>query len=473
MEDKLIKEIWAAALDILKEKIPEMTYNTWVLPLVPHSLEENCFCVLTGHNLAIQILQKNQKDISGALSQICGKDIYFKVIYDEETHKQIENKRQKNKKDEDNEFIKGLENRITSSKYDGLKQMQSSCNLNLKYKFDNFVVGASNKFAHAVAMAVARDPGKQYNPLFIYGGSGLGKTHLLQAIGHDILFHKSKLKVKYVKAEEFVNDLVNSLAQGMDKANLKKSKNNKMNEFRNKYRSMDVLLIDDIQLIEGKTRTEEEMFNTFESLHNAGKQIVFTSDRSPDKFENTPDRLKTRFQMGLIADIQVPDLETRMAILTKLAKDNNIKISLDVIEFIASVYNKNVRELEGAFNTISAYTSINELPVTIDIVKKITGYSETKKTITIDKIIEIVSKFYNITVEDIKSTNRGAKTAYARQAAIYLAKELTNESFPSVGEYFNRKHTTVMYSHQKVKTDMAIDRRLALDITELTEKINS
>lgn len=471
MEDELIKKIWEDALEILKDKIPEMTYNTWVEPLVPHSLEDNCFCALTGHNLAIQILQKNQKDISLALSEVCGKDIYFKVIYDEETHKQIETKKQKTKKEDDKEFIKGLENRI-SSKYDGLKQMQSPCNLNLKYKFDNFVVGASNKFAHAVAMAVARDPGKQYNPLFIYGGSGLGKTHLLQAIGHDILFHKSKMKVKYVKAEEFVNDLVNSLAQGMDKANVKKTKSNKMNEFRNKYRNADVLLIDDIQLIIGKPRTEEEMFNTFESLHNAGKQIVFTSDRSPDKFENTPDRLKTRFQMGLIADIQVPDLETRMAILTKLAADNNIKMPIDVIEFIASVYNKNVRELEGAFNTISAYTSINELPVTIDIVKKVTGYNEVKKSVGVDEIIRTVADFYNVSVEDIKSTNRIAKTAYARQVAIYLAKELTNESFPSIGGYFNRKHTTIMYSHQKVKSDIKIDRHLSQDISELTEKIN-
>ncbi len=473
MEDELIQKIWADTLETVKDKIPEMTYNTWVLPLVPHSLEDNCFCALTGHNLAIQILQKNQKDISLALSQVCGKEIYFKVIYDEETHKQIESKRQKTKKEEDSEFIKGLENRI-SSRYDGLKQMQSPCNLNLKYKFDNFVVGASNKFAYAVAMAVAKDPGHQYNPLFIYGGSGLGKTHLLQAIGHDILFHKSKLKVKYVKAEEFINDLINSLALGMDKTNVKKSRNNnKMNEFRNKYRNTDVLLIDDIQLIEGKPRTEEEMFNTFESLHNAGKQIVFTSDRPPEKFENTPDRLKTRFQMGLLADIQVPDLETRMAILTKLSNDNNIKMPNDVIEFVASVYNKNVRELEGAFNTISAYASINELPVTIETVKKIIGYSEKKNTISIQNIIDTVSQFYNTTQEDIKSTNRIAKTAYARQVAIYLAKELTNESYPSIGEYFNRKHTTIIYSHQKVKTDIAVDRHLAKDVTELTEKINN
>ncbi|MCD7878504.1 MAG: chromosomal replication initiator protein DnaA [Candidatus Gastranaerophilales bacterium] len=470
MEDELIKKIWDDVLVILKDTIMATTYETWILPLVPHSFEDNCFCVLSGQNLAIQIIQKHQAQISKALSEICKRDVYFKVLYDEDLHKKLEKERQKVKKEEEKEFIKNLEKKLNPSKFDGLKQMQSDCKLNLKYKFENFVVGSNNKFAYAVAAAVAKDPGKQYNPLFIYGGSGLGKTHLLQAIGHDILFKKSKLKVKYIKAEEFINDLVNSIAKGMDKAG---DKNKKMNEFRNKYRCVDVLLIDDIQLIEGKVRTEEEMFNTFESLHNSGKQIVFTSDRPPEKFENTPDRLKTRFQMGLLADIQVPDLETRMAILKKLSIDNNIRMSSDVIEFLASVYNKNVRELEGAFNTISAYTSINQIPITVDIVKKIINFNEKRKTVTIDGIIDIVSSFYNISPEDIKSTNRAAKTAYARQAAIYLAKEMTAESFPCIGEHFNRKHTTIMYSHQKVKTDLLTDRHLSQDIKELTEKINS
>ncbi len=470
MEDILIKQIWDDVLVILKETIVATTYDTWVLPLVPHSFEDNCFCALTGQNLAVAILKKNQKEISKALSQVCKKEVYFKVIYDENIHKQMEKEKQKCKKEEQKEFIKNLEKRLKSSKYDSLKQMQSDCKLNLKYKFDNFIVGAGNKFAYAVCVAVAKDPGRQYNPLFIYGGSGLGKTHLLQAIGHDILFNKPKLKVKYVKAEEFINDLVNSLAKGMDKAG---DKNKKMNEFRNKYRNVDVLLVDDIQLIEGKARTEEEMFNTFESLHNSGKQIVFTSDRPPDKFENTPDRLKTRFQMGLLADIQVPDIETRMAILTKLSNDNNINIQNEVIEFLASVYNKNVRELEGAFNTVSAYTSINEIPITVDIVKKIIGYSEKRKNVTVDGIIDIVAGFYNVSVDDIKSTNRAAKTVYARQVAIYLAKEMSDESFPFIGNCFNRKHTTIMYSHQKVKNDIIIDRSLANDINELITKINS
>ncbi|MBQ3641912.1 chromosomal replication initiator protein DnaA [bacterium] len=470
MEDELIKKIWADALAILKDKIVAITFDTWILPLVPHSFEDNCFCALTGQSLAVQLLQKNQKEISKALSQVCGKEVYFKVEYNEDVHKQYEKEKKKLKAEEDKAFISQLENRITS-KYDKLKQMTSDCKLNLKYKFDNFVVGSSNKFAYAVAVAVAKDPGKQYNPLFIYGGSGLGKTHLLQAIGHDILFHKPKLKVKYVKAEEFLNDYINALSKGMEKPG-QSEKNKRMNEFRNKYRNVDVLLIDDIQLIEGKPRMEDEMFNTIDTLHSEGKQIVFTSDRSPDKFENTPDRLKSRFQMGLLADIQVPDIETRMAILTKLANDNNVKMNMDVIDFLAGVYNKNIRELEGAFNTISAYSSINELPITVEMVKKVIGYSEKRKTVSVDGIIDIVAGFYNVSTDDIKSTNRAAKTAYARQVAIYLAKEMTGESFPSIGDSFNRKHTTIMYSHQKVKTDMVSDRHLSQDIKELTEKIN-
>ena len=469
MEDELIKQVWDEVLIILKDTIGEPTYGTWIVPLVPHSLEDNCFCALTGQNLSVQILQKNQKDISVALSQVCGRDINFKVVFDESLKKQFEKERQKAKKEEDKALIESLESKIFgNSKYEGLKQMQSDCKLNLKYKFENFVVGANNKFAHAVAMAVAKEPGEQYNPLFIYGGSGLGKTHLLQAIGHYILFHKSKMKVKYIKAEEFVNDVVNALAKGIDKAN----NNKKINDFKNKYRNIDVLLIDDIQLIEGKERTQLELFNTFETLHQEGKQIVFTSDRSPDKFEDIPDRLKTRFQMGLIADVQVPDIETRMAILLKLASDNGIKMPADVVEFMATVYNKNVRELEGAFNTVSAYTSINEIPITIEIVKKITGYNDKRKAITIDVIIETVAEFYNVTADDIKGDCRTARYANPRQVAIYLAKELTGESFPSIGNAFNRKHTTIMYAHKTVKSDIAVDRHLAQDITELTAKIN-
>ena len=406
MEDELIKQKWDEVLAILKNEITEITFKTWILPLVPHALENNCFYALTGQSLALAILEKNIKQISMALSKVYGQDIFFKVEYSEELHKQIEKERLKNKKAEEKSFIEGLEKKIEDSKYDGLKKMQSSCKLNLKYKFDNFVVGASNKFAYAVSVAVAKDPGKQYNPLFIYGDSGLGKTHLLQAIGHEILFN-TKLKVKYFKMEEFVNDFINSIAKGYNTPG-KSSSNKEMNEFRNKYRNADVLLIDDIQFIEGKKETQNELFHTFDSFHNEGKQIVLTSDRPPEKLA-APDRLKTRFQQGIIVDVQAPDLETRMAILKKLAEKTNLNVPNIVIEFIANVYKKNIRELEGAFNTVSAYASINEIPLTVESVKKIIGYNDKKKAITIDNIIDSVAKYYDVTSDDIKGTCRMAK----------------------------------------------------------------
>ena len=385
--------------------------------------------------------------------------MFFKVEYSEELHKKIEKEQLKNKKEEQKKFIEGLEKKVKPSKYDGLKKMQSGCNLNLKYKFDNFVVGSSNKFAYAVCVAVAKDPGVQYNPLFIYGDSGLGKTHLLQAIGHDILFNK-KLNV---------NDFTNSIAKGYDKPG--KNNNKEMNEFRDKYRKADVLLIDDIQFIEGKKGTQDELFNTFKCFHDEGKQIVLTSDRPPEKLM-APDRLKTRFQQGIIVDIQAPDLETRMAILKRIASTRNINISNSVIEFLANVYKKNVRELEGAFNTVSAYASINEIPLTVDSVKQIIGYNDKKKTITIDNIIETVAKYYDITVEDIKGTSRMAKIANARQIAIYLAREMTGESYPALCGFFNRRHSTIMYSHGEIKENLSKNRNLSNDINELKNKIN-
>ncbi len=470
MEDLSIKEIWEKVLEILKDKIVATSYNSWVLPLVPHSFEDNCFCVLTGNNLAVELLNKDKKKIIAALSEVCNKEVLFKVVYDEELRKKLETEQKKAKKEEDKEYIKNLENRPKPSKYDGLMQMQSDCRLNLKYKFENFVVGSNNKFAYAAAIEVANKPGRKYNPLFIYGGSGLGKTHLLQAIGADIMFHKQNLKVKYIKTEEFINDLINSIYSGADKAN---DRNKKMNDFRNKYRKVDVLLIDDIQLIEGKERTEEEIFNTFDSLYNSGKQIVITSDRPPEELKNSPERLKSRFQMGLLADVQIPDTETRMAILKKLAEYSNTKLPQDVTSFLASVYNKNIRELEGAFNRISAFTTINNLNINIDTVKKIIGYKENRKTVTIDGVIDIVASYYNISVTDIKSTSREANIAKARNIAVYLIREMTDDSFPVIGNCFNRKHTTIMHSYDKIKTDLIADRRIAQEIQELTSKINS
>ena len=469
MEDINIQEIWDKVLEILKDKVGKADYNMWLLPLVPHSFENNCFCLLTGNSLANSFINKDKKEILEAFYEVLGQEVLYEVVYDDDLKKQLDKKHQELKKAEDKEYLENMKNRPKSTKYDGLKEMRSGCNLNLKYKFENFVVGANNKFAYATSLAVAKNPGKQYNPLFIYGGSGLGKTHLLQAIGHEIVFHKPKLRVQYVTAETFISDFTSALAHGMDK----KVQSKKMNDFHNKYRNVDVLLIDDIQLIEGKSGTENEIFNTFNELHNEGKQIVLTSDRSPDKFEILPDRLKSRFQSGLLADIQVPDIETRMAILKKLAIEKNVNFPFDVISFLASVYNKNIRELECAFNTVTAKASVTGLTLNVDNVKKMIGYRENRKTVTQEGIIDIVASYYNVSVDEMKSPNREAAIAKARSVAVYLMKEMMEESYPSIGKCFNRKHTTIMHSYDKIKLDVATDRRVAQEVQELTEKINA
>lgn len=461
MED--IIKIWDDVLTILKEQMSASSFDPWVLPLVPHAFSGDEFCVLCGQSLAIQILKKSHNaQITKALSQVIGKEVDFKIIYDEELSKKLKKKVQKIKKED---IISEIENNLSKSRYDGLKQMQSSYNLNLKYKFENFVVGSNNKFVYGACTTVAKEPGKKYNPLFIYGGSGLGKTHVMQAIGHYILYNNPELKVKYVKTEEFVNDLIDSLFRGLDKSS-------KMNKFREKYRNVDVLLIDDIQFIEGKERTEMEVFNTFEALHNAGKQIVITSDRLPEHIPTLSDRLKSRFQWGLIADIQIPDVETRMAILSKLATDNGVELPADVVGFLANVYKNNIRELEGAFNRISAYSSINEIEINLENVKRIINYSENKKNITIAGIIDIVAEFYNVSSDEVKGQNRAQKIAAARQVAIYLARQITKESFPYIADVFNKKHTTIMYSYEKVKEEMTSNVNLSQDITKLSNKIN-
>lgn len=457
MSQENILDVWNAILAILEKEISDSTFSTWILPLEPQYFDENNFVVHTGQAFAPGMLRKNHHgEMTSAIKKVLGKELEIKIIYDDELAKKFAKKSSKAKKEDDASQKK--------YQYDSLTQMQSS-NLNLKYKFENFVVGSNNKLAFVAAQTVAKNPGEKYNPLYIYGGPGLGKTHLMQAIGHYIIKNKPGLKVKFVQAEEFVNDVVNALAKGYDTID-------KMNKFRNKYRKADVLLIDDIQLIAGKTRTEEEVFNTFNTLHSAGKQIVITSDRTPKEIPSISDRLVSRFEWGLMADIQVPDIETRMAILNNLALSSEINVPNNIIEFLATIYAHNIRELEGAFNRITAYSSINEVDLTLENVKKIINYSEKSKTITLETIVDEVASYYNISPKDIKGSGRAQKIAEARQVAIYISRDLTKQSFPQIGEYFEKKHTTVLYSYEKVKDELGYNNALATVVSAITQKIN-
>lgn len=465
MENIDIVKIWNKVLEILKQKIPASTFDAWILPMVPQGYDDEQFTVLTGHLLAKQvIMQQYYSTVVDAFSEVLHKNINFNMVVDKDLLKKVEKQQQKLLAEVEKKE-KVTDNSTEDDKYDSLKQMQSFANLNLKFKFDNFVVGSNNKFAYAAAMAVAKNPGKQYNPLFIYGNSGLGKTHLIQSIGHYILYNHNDLRVKYLKAEEFLNDLLNCLMNGGDK-------NKNMAKFRQKYRNIDVLLIDDIQFIEGKERMKEELFNTFETLYMKGKQIVFTSDRQPKDINELPERLRTRFEWGLLADVQPPDFETRIAILSTMAKNNIIKLPFDVLEFLAQVYKQNVRELEGAFNKVTAYASIYESDLTLDIVKKAINYKDNKQQINLDYILNKTASFFSLKPADLKSTSRSQNIAYARQLAIYLCKELTTESLVSIGQFFDKKHSTILYSYEKVKKEMQLNYKIAQDIDELKTLFN-
>lgn len=460
MEILEIKKIWEDVKEELASVIPPSSFEPWIMPLEPIGFEDDEFSVLTGQSFALQIVRKNHySQIVDAFKKILGREIGFKIVYDEELATKLKKQIQKAK-----QVAEKAQNK--DNPMENLAQMQSFSNLNLKYKFDNFVVGENSRFAQAAAMAVAKTPAKRYNPLFIYGASGLGKTHLMQAIGHYILFNHPKLKVKYTKTEDFTNELINNIRKGGDI-------NDRMSKFRQKYRNIDVLLLDDIQFIESKERTMEEIFHTFDSLHNNNKQIVITSDRPPKDIPTLPERLRTRFEWGLMVDITPPDLETRIAILANLADEIGMKISTQVLEFVAKNFSKNVRELEGAFNKISAYASIQDIDLDVETVKKVLRIDETKKKIDIKTITDVVCDYFGVSVEDLKSPARNQKVSGARQIAVYLVRDMLQMSFVSIADFYNKKHPTILFSYEKIKEEMKTDKKLKDTIEELVSKIKA
>lgn len=429
-----INDIWDDVLELLRKELDEQSFSTWVNTAKPLAYHDGTLVILT--------LNEFSRD-------------WLETRFSALIRSYLEYKYNKN-------FTLRF---ITPNSKDNLffpKENEAQPALNPKYTFDSFVIGTNNRLAHAAALAVADAPSDAYNPLFIYGGVGLGKTHLLHAIGHHVLQTNNDYKVVYVSSETFTNELINSI------------KDDQTVEFRNKYRRVDVLLIDDIQFLAGKERTQEEFFHTFNALHESDKQIIISSDRTPKEIPTLEDRLRSRFEWGLIADIQKPDLETREAILRKKAQMENMELPDEVILFIASNIKSNIRELEGALLRVVAYGNLNQQEINMELakeaLKEILSGNQTKN-ITIPNIQKVVARFYNLKVEDFKSRRRTRNVAFPRQIAMYLSRELTEASLPSIGQEFGgRDHTTVIHACDKIKhciDDVAETEDAVMKITEI------
>lgn len=349
-----------------------------------------------------------------------------------------------------------------------LPEVGGSSDLNPKYTFDSFVIGASNRFAHAAAFAVAESPAKAYNPLFIYGDSGLGKTHLLHAVGHYALQLYPKMRVRYVSSEEFVNDFINTVGSQVTSNTLRPA-------FQRRYREVDILMIDDIQFLQGKDATVEEFFHTFNALHAENKQVIITSDQPPKMLKGFEERLRSRFESGLLTDVQPPDLETRFAILRNKAANENLAVPDEVLEFIASRVSSNIRELEGALIRVTAFSNLNEQVIDVGlaqtVLKDFITHDETPE-ITAADIMGQTAQYFNLSIEDLQGSSRSRTLTTARQIAMYLCRELTDLSLPKIGEAFGgRDHTTVMHANRKIGTQMAERRAIYTQVTELTNRI--
>lgn len=446
--DADLKNIWAKTLETIKSELSEVSFNTWIKSCEPISISSDTITISVPNSFTQDILDKRYKDlVANSIEVVCSKLYKIEFIIASEVSEKEE--------------LKEKSNNSTSKSIVVNDEMSST--LNPKYTFNSFVIGNSNRFAHAASLAVAESPAKAYNPLFIYGGVGLGKTHLMHAIGHYILDNNPNAKVVYVSSEKFTNELINAI------------KDDKNEDFRNKYRNVDVLLIDDIQFIAGKERTQEEFFHTFNALHDANKQIILSSDRPPKEIPTLEDRLRSRFEWGLIADIQVPDFETRMAILKKKADVENLNVANEVMGYIATKIKSNIRELEGALIRIIAYSSLTNRDVTVDLATEALKDIISKKQgnhITIDIIQDIVSSYFNLRVEDLKSQRRTRNVAHPRQIAMYLSRKLTDMSLPKIGEEFGgRDHTTVIHAYEKISENLKTDDSLQHTVNDISKKL--
>lgn len=445
------EELVAKIKEVLKPELTQISYETWILPLDIRSIDGSHIIFTTVSEFQQDFIENKYRSlIFNTLRYITNKEWTFSVI---DISK--EKKNQKNNNQNIGDIIS--DNSNTSS-----TEIESNkSTLNPKYTFETFVVGNNNRFAHAAALAVGNEPSNAYNPLFLYGGVGLGKTHLMHAIGNRISENNKNANVLYVTSEKFTNQLINAI------------KDNKNEIFRNKYRSIDVLLIDDIQFIAGKERIQEEFFHTFNTLHDNRKQIVISSDRPPKDIPLLEDRLKSRFEWGLIADISIPDYETRLAILRKKAQTDNIIVDDVILSTIATRVASNIRELEGVFNKLVAFSTLANGPITIEMAEKAINdiSAQKEKVISADYIQDVVAKYFNINKKDLKSSKRSNDIAYPRQIAMYLCREVAGLSFPKIGEEFGKRdHTTVMHGCNKIEKEIKENTNTKL-IVESVKKI--
>lgn len=433
-----IKEIWGEALQLLQKELTSVGFSTWIEPIVPISLENNILTLEVPHEFNLGIIDSRYRDlIQNAMKVLTNRTLDIELV------------------------VKSDKSRRDTGDGDEISPFASL--LNPKYTFDTFVKGNGNQLAHAASLAVAETPAKAYNPLFIYGGVGLGKTHLLHAIGHYILEQQPKMRVLYTSSEKFTNELINAI------------KDDRNEEFRNKYRNIDVLLIDDIQFIGGKERTQEEFFHTFNALHEASKQIVISSDKPPREILTLEERLRSRFEWGLIADIQAPDMETRIAILRKKSQQERYEIPNEVLVYIAENIESNIRELEGALNRVIAYASLTGSPISLDLAKECLKQllaSITVSNINHTSIMKVVARYYDISPEQLVTQKRSRDIAYPRQIAMYLCRDLTEMSLPKIGMVFGgRDHTTVLHACEKIQEEMDRNSEFRRAITEMKRNI--
>ena len=450
----IIQERWNEILEKVRieHSVTEVSFRTWLKPLQVHSVNDDVIILLVSDaQLGTEFVSKKYSvPLKVAIEEVIGKAFELKFVLPNEL----------------NNLSTKQSSTTPTNNVPSVNTINP--NLNPRYTFDTFVVGANNNLAHAASLAVAESPGEMYNPLFIYGGVGLGKTHLMHSIAHFILEKNPDAKVLYVTSEKFTNELIESIGNKNDNTPIK---------FREKYRNIDVLLIDDIQFIIGKERTQMEFFHTFNTLHEAKKQIIISSDKPPKEIETLEERLRSRFEMGLTVDVQSPDYETRMAILRKKEELDGLNIDSNVLEFIAANIKSNIRELEGALTRLVAFSRLNNgREIDVEMAEselKDFIYPNENKKITIELIIDIVSEHYEISPSDILSSKKSKNIAFPRQICMYLCRNLTEFSLEDIGKSLgNRDHTTILYGIQKIEKDIKTDRSLQNTIEVLIKKIS-